>query len=143
MPVCGQRRTLAPTRTLSTRTWARWWRLDAAALTSASAVAGGTGPARMARVVARSKRVAVGLTGAGGGMTGEMAKVTGTDDAFASKCHAVGRRSAAFGAALCAYVAWGCGGSGTRGDGRVLVVGLVVGPTVPDTGRALDLRVMA
>ena len=143
MPVCGQRRTLAPKPTLSTRTWARWWRLDAAALTSGSAVAGGSGPARMARAVTKSKRVASGLLGAGLGMTGDMAKVMGTDDAFASKCHAVGRRSAAFGAALCAYVAWGDGGSGVRGDGRVLVVGLVVGRTVPDTGRALDLRVMA
>ena len=76
-------------------------------------------------------------------MTGDMAKVIGTDDAFASKCHAVGRRSAALGAALCAYVAWGGGGSGSRGDGHVLVVELVNGRTVPDTGRALDLRVMA
>ena len=76
-------------------------------------------------------------------MTGDVAKVIGTDDAFASKFHAVSRRNAAFGAALCAYVARGRWGGGELGDGRVLLVGLVVGSTVPDTGRALDLRVMA
>ena len=56
----------------------------------------------MARAVARSKRVALGLMGAGGGVTGDVAKAVGTDDAVASKCHAVARRKAAVGAALCA-----------------------------------------
>ena len=63
----------------------QWRWLDAPALTTASAVAGGSGPARIPRAVARSKRAAVGLTGEGGGMTGDNAKVKGTDDAFESK----------------------------------------------------------
>ena len=110
MPVRGQRRTLAPTPTLSTMAWAR--RRRPAALTSASEVAGGAGPARMARAVTRSNRVALGLMGVGGGTIGAVAKVTGNDEAEDSKCHAVARKKAAFGAARCAYA-----GGGARGGG--------------------------
>ena len=102
MPERGQRRTLALTLMPSMRARARRRRLVAAALTSASAFAGGGGPCRMARAVIKSSGVTSVLVGLGGGMTGAVGKVTGNDDAAASKCHAVARRKAAFGAALCA-----------------------------------------
>ena len=100
--VWGQKRTLASTSILSTKVWARRRRLVAAAMTSSPALAGGAGPARMARAVARSNRVALGLMGTAGGVTGDVAKAVGTDDAEASKCQAFARKNTSFGAARCA-----------------------------------------